>query len=142
MKNIIVIDAENAVGGRLASYIAKQLLLGKEIAVVNCENAIIIGNPVDITKKYLSLKRKGGSAMRGPYLHATPEKLMKRIIKGMLPHKKGRGEEAIKRVKCYNKIPEEFKDSKKIKSSRDKLPIKSISLKELANKLKYRGELQ
>ncbi len=140
MNNIIVIDAENAIAGRLASYIAKQLLLGKEVAVVNSEGAIIVGNPVDITKKYISLKRKGGSAMRGPYLHSTPEKLMKRIIKGMLPHKKGRGEEALKRVKCYNKIPEELKDAKRIHSSRENLPIKSISLKELSNKLKYRIE--
>src|SRR5690349_19000897 len=115
--NEITIDAENAVAGRLASFIAKQLLLGKTINVVNAEKAIIIGNPVDITGKYLALRRKGGSAMKGPLYPSTPERMMKRMITGMLPHKKGRGEDAEKRIKCYEGIPQEFKDHKLIKSS-------------------------
>src|SRR5436190_2099528 len=126
MRNIVVIDAENAVAGRLASYVAKQLLLGKEIAVVNAEKAIIIGNEKDITKKYISMRRKGGSAMKGPLFPSNPERILKRIIKCMLPIKRGRGVDALRRVKCYNAIPEEFKDSKKVHSSRDVLPAKSM----------------
>ncbi|MEK6919141.1 MAG: 50S ribosomal protein L13 [Nanoarchaeota archaeon] len=133
----LTIDAENAVAGRLASFIAKQLLLGKTVNVVNCEKAIIIGRPADITGKYLALRRKGGSAMKGPLFPSTPERIMKRIITGMLPHKKGRGEDAEKRIKCYEGIPETLKDQKLIKSSRESVPIKSITIKELSIKIKH-----
>ena len=47
MKNQIVIDATNATMGRLASYVAKQALLGKQIAIVNSEKAIITGNKLN-----------------------------------------------------------------------------------------------
>ena len=41
--------------------------------------------------------------------------IVKRTIRGMLPnHRKGRGKIAYKLVKCYNNIPEEFKNSEKI----------------------------
>lgn len=136
MNERIVVDAENAIVGRLASFVAKQLLIGKEVNVVNCEKAIIMGSPKDIEGKYLSLRRKGGSAMKGPIFPSTPERIVKRIIKGMLPHKKGRGEEAGKRIKCYVGLPEEFKNDKLIKSSREVIPSKSITIKELSNKIK------
>lgn len=137
MNNKITIDAEKAVAGRLASYIAKQLLLGKEVDVVNVEKAIIIGNPQSITKKYLELRRKGGSAMKGPLYPSSTERIMKRMITGMLPHKKGRGEDAEKRIKCYEGIPESLKDQKLIKSNRESTPIKSMTIKELSISLKH-----
>ena len=36
MTEKLIIDANNAVMGRLASYVAKQAMLGKEIVIVNC----------------------------------------------------------------------------------------------------------
>src|SRR3989344_6034868 len=130
--NKMTIDAEKAVVGRLASFVAKQLLLGKEVNVINVDKAIIIGNPVNITKTYLSLRKKGGSAMKGPLFPSSPERIMKRIITGMLPHKKGRGEDAEKRVKCYEGIPAMFMNHKLVKSNRESVPIKSMTLKELS----------
>jgi len=140
MSNVMVIDAENAVFGRLASYVAKQVLLGKEIAVVNSEKIRIIGNEKDITKKYIAMRRKGGSAMRGPYYPSIPYQIIKRAINGMLPKRKGRGVDALERVKCYDGIPHQFKDVKMTKSSRDIIPIKSMTLQELSQKLKHRHE--
>ncbi|MBS3074583.1 50S ribosomal protein L13 [Candidatus Pacearchaeota archaeon] len=135
----VVIDAENAIAGRLASYTAKQLLLGKKIKIVNSEKAVIIGNERDILNKYLILRRKGGSAMKGPFFPSGPDRLLKRIIRGMLPQKKGRGRDALKRVRCYIRIPEELKNFRMVKSSRSTAPIKSISLEKLSGGLKYRG---
>ncbi len=133
-----VIDAENAIAGRLASYASKQLLLGKEIVIVNSEKAIIMGNERDIISKYLALRRKGGSAMKGPFFPSSPERILKRIVRGMLPQKKGRGMEALKRIKCYIGIPEEFKNTKMIKSSRGIAPIKSITIGQVSGRLKYK----
>ncbi|HDH44680.1 MAG TPA: 50S ribosomal protein L13, partial [Thermococcus sp.] len=39
---VTVIDATGAVLGRLASIVAKRLLNGEEIAIVNSEKAIIV----------------------------------------------------------------------------------------------------
>ena len=42
----------------------------------------------------------------------------------MLPFRKGRGKEALKKVKCYLGIPENLKDKKMIKSKRGKRGMK------------------
>ncbi|MFH1307477.1 MAG: 50S ribosomal protein L13 [archaeon] len=129
----LIIDGENATLGRLSSFIAKQALLGKEIAVVNSEKVIITGTKENILEKYSILVKKGGSSQKGPKIIRTPERILKRTIRGMLSHKKGRGSEAFDRIRCYNKIPEEYKDSKKIKSGRKN---KGMTLRELTKLLK------
>ena len=131
----IVIDAGNLPMGRIASYAAKQALLGNEIAVINSEKAIISGNKKEVIGKYKELRAMGGSALKGPYHSKEPYIRLKRSIRGMLPdYRNGRGREAWKRIKCYSNVPEEFKDSKvtRIKAN---TPIKNISLQELKEKL-------
>ena len=39
---MVVVNAENAVVGRLASYVAKVALNGEEVTIVNAEKAIIV----------------------------------------------------------------------------------------------------
>ncbi|MEM3112856.1 MAG: 50S ribosomal protein L13 [Candidatus Pacearchaeota archaeon] len=131
----IIVDGKNAVLGRLASYAAKQSLLGREVIILNSEDVVIIGNKKDILNKYLSLIKKGGSSLKGPKIPRTPERILKRTIRGMLPHKKGRGEKSIDNIKCYNNIPEEFKDSKKITAGRVKTG-KFMKLSELVSLIK------
>jgi large subunit ribosomal protein L13 len=117
MTSKIIIDAENAVLGRLASYVAKQVLLGKEAVIINSEKAIVTGKEEDILKKYRKRRARGGSSQRGPYFPSQPEKILKRTIKNMLPYKQGRGRDAYKRVRCFIGVPEKFQDVGKIKSS-------------------------
>lgn len=134
MKNLLIVDGKNAILGRLASYAAKQLLLGKEIAIVNSEKIVVSGNSRSIIEEYKEMRRRGGSSLRGPFFPKKPEIIVKRTIRGMLPHKRGRGEEALKRVKCYEGIPEEFKDSKKIISGKEK-NLRTISLEKLSGEI-------
>ena len=110
---MIVIDATDLIVGRLATFAAKQALLGEEIRIVNSEKAIISGNKVQVFEKYKSLREKG-EPFHGPFFPTKCEAILKRMIRGMLPYKKGRGGEALKRVKCYNKVPLELKDTEKI----------------------------
>lgn len=128
MKNEIILDAENAVMGRLASFSAKQALLGKNVIIVNSEKAIIIGNKANIVEHYLWKKGMGGSNLSGPFIHAVPEKIIKRTIRGMLPYKQERGLLAFKRIKSFSGIPKEYENVKMIKSIRGK---KGITLAEL-----------
>jgi len=113
----IIIDAEDTVVGRMATYAAKQALMGNKISVLNAEKAIVTGKKKVLQEVMLTKKNKGGSAQKGPYISRSPEKIVKRSIRGMLPWKKTRGKEAFKLIKCYVGIPEKF-------ASREKVSIK------------------
>ena len=52
MEKQIIINATDGNLGRIASYAAKQALLGKEIIILNCNEAQITGNPKTILAKY------------------------------------------------------------------------------------------
>ncbi len=126
-----IIDGKGAVLGRLASYVAKQLLKGEEIVIVNCEDVIITGSKKEIKENFEEKRRKVGSGQKGPHYPRTKDKIVKRVIRGMLPnHRKGRGKQAYKRIKCYIEVPKEFQDSKKIKAGREK-KTKFITLRDL-----------
>ncbi len=110
-----IIDGKNAVLGRLASYAAKESLKGEEIVVLNCEQIIITGNKKNIEKEFQEKRSRVGSSQKGPKHSKTSEKIVKRVIRGMLPdHRKGRGRVAFKKIKCYVGVPKEFQDAKKI----------------------------
>jgi len=116
-----VIDAKNAILGRLASYAAKEALKGEEIAILNCEEIIITGNKKDIKEKILQKKELSGSHHRGPRNQRTSEKMVKRVIRGMLPDfRDGRGRDAFKRIKCYVGTPKEFENAEKIIAGKEK----------------------
>lgn len=127
-----IIDGEGAIMGRLASYIAKEALKGEEMIIVNCEKIIITGNKKDIEKKFFEKRSKVGSGQKGPKHSRDNEKVVKRIIRGMLPnHRKGRGKEAFRRIKCYVGVPKEFEELKKIVAGKEK-PNKFLQIKEIS----------
>lgn len=107
--NMTVINAENCVAGRLASFVAKRLLKGEEIAVVNAEKAIVTGNP-DAINAFFEQKIKKGDPYHGPFYPKTPERILRRIIRGMLPFHKPRGRDAYRRLKVYVSVPDELKN--------------------------------
>ena len=120
MTEKIVIDGENATLGRLASYVAKQALQGKEVSIVNSEKTIITGKMKFIKADYLQRSSRHGSSQKGPIIDKTPYRLLKRAIRGMLPIREGRGQAAFKRIKCYNGVPAEFQKSAKVKAGKVK----------------------
>ncbi len=109
----MVIDATDTVLGRLASYAAKQSLLGKKIIIVNCNNAIVTGKRASILRNYRQRRQRGGSSLKGPHFPKSPERIMKRTIRGMLSYKQGRGYVAFKQIRCYNDTPPEYQSSEK-----------------------------
>ena len=70
---MIIIDGENCIMGRMASYVAKELIKGETVKVVNAEKIIITGNPKKTIEKY-EQRRK----LRDP---AKPEKSRKTVVK-------------------------------------------------------------
>ena len=53
MENILYLDAEGSIFGRLCSFAAKQALEGKEVHIINSEKTIVTGNRNQVIKKAL-----------------------------------------------------------------------------------------
>lgn len=131
---MIIYDAENQILGRMCSVIAKQLLNGEKIVVVNAEKAVISGNPKVTTKHYLQ-KVQRGDVTRGPFYPKIPDRIFRRTVRGMLPWHKPKGRNAYKNLKVFINVPEEFKGKKFEKISLadvSKLKIKYITIGELS----------
>ncbi len=125
-----IIDGKDAVLGRLASYAAKEALKGEEVIIVNCKEVIITGNKKDIEESFKKKKSRVGSGQKGPKHSKIDYKIVKRTIRGMIPnHRRGRGKDAFKRIKCYSNEPTEFKDKEKIKFNKES--EKKIKIKDL-----------
>ena len=106
----MVIDASGTILGRLASYAAKQVLSGNEIVIVNAEKAIISGRKQRIIndfKQHLGF-RTLGSQKKAPKHPRRPDTYVRRVIRGMLPWKKARGQNAFRRLKVYISTPEDL----------------------------------
>ncbi len=116
-KDYIVYDAKDKVLGRLASTVAKELLNGKQVAVINAEKAFISGNKEMIAKRYkvrLGLQEKENPE-HSPHWPRRPDMLVRRIIRGMLPyHKKPSGKAAFKRLRVFVGSPKELNGHKTI----------------------------
>ena len=135
----MIINAENLILGRLSTIAAKKALLGESIDLVNVEKAVIIGTKKNILDKYKT-RRERGETLHGPYFPRTPDRLVRRTIRGMLPYKQEKGRLAFKRVKCHVGIPEDLKD-KKLFSSIKQIHnfLESIVLKTVASLLNTNG---
>jgi len=110
-EHAVVIDAKGLILGRMASFVAKRLLQGETIIIVNAEKAAISGkrlSRVREAKKFLDV----GHPRKGPYHPRRPDRIVQRTIRGMLPRKKPKGQQAYKRLKVFLGIPQELKDEK------------------------------
>jgi large subunit ribosomal protein L13 len=106
---VTVINGDGLLLGRLASLVAQRGLAGETIAIVNAEKVIISGSRARVLGNYRHKVERGASGNRwGPFVPRRPDNLMKRTIRGMLPYKRPRGVEAMKRIKCYVGVPTQF----------------------------------
>ena len=138
--NVIIIDATNLILGRLASSVAKRLLSGESVVIVNSEKAILSGNKRSIINDYKKRSHRKSivAPWEGPFQPRRPDMLLKRTIRGMLPYKSPKGRLAYKRLKAYIGIPDEYKDKNKIvlpEADSSRLKSRFITLAELCNEL-------
>ncbi|MEM3086744.1 MAG: 50S ribosomal protein L13 [Halobacteria archaeon] len=102
-----VLDADGHVLGRLASHVAKRLLQGEEISIINAERVLVSGERRRVTDAYRAAWSRG-SPGKGPHFPRPPDRILKRTVRGMLPHTKGRGREALGRLRVYLGTPPEL----------------------------------
>ena len=109
-----VVDAENAVLGRLASQIAARLRgknnplftphadTGDSVIVINAEKVILTGRKLDQKNYYRHSGYTGGLRIitARKLLEKKPEDLVRNAVKGMLPRNK-LGRKLFKKLKVY-----------------------------------------
>jgi large subunit ribosomal protein L13 len=130
----VVVDASDCILGRVASQVAERALDGESIAVVNAERAVITGREEQLVEKYQ--KRRDIGSDRGPAYPKQPDRIFRRSIRGMLPHKKPRGREAYENVRVYLGNPYDEDGERLDGTSLDRLSnIKFVTLGEISEAL-------
>ncbi len=135
-----VIDAKGLILGRMASQVAKRLLEGEKIVIVNAEEAVISGKRLSLLREMHEFLQVG-HFRKGPYHPRRPDNIVKKVIRGMLPRKKPRGKNALKRLRVYIGVPKEYEGREKEKileaDSRD-LRGPYIKVSELARNIGWK----
>lgn len=140
----VIVDASNLIIGRLSSNVAKLLLEGNHIVVINAEQALFSGNPKSIFNE--RLKRKEIKSIINPKLSPHnpkhPDKILHKIIRGMLPRRKTKGQLALKKLKIYINTPAQYRgiDKHDFPDAKARKPLQYYtSLKEVSTVLGWRS---
>lgn len=147
-QKVIVVDGTGHILGRLASIIAKKLLNGENVVVVNVEKVVVSGRPSEVVKQYkqtiLPIRSHHKHKWR-PKRPRSPVRLFKSTVKGMLPKHNKRGREAFKRLKVYIGVPDEFKNKELVRfkeADASRLARGYVELGRIAKELGWKGEVQ
>jgi large subunit ribosomal protein L13 len=131
----IVVDATDHIAGRLSSNVAKLLLKGNRVSIVNCDKIMISGARSNIISEYREFLEINSINhwKHGPKHPRRPDTIMKKMIRGMLPREKTSGKEAHKRLRTYIGSPKEVKSFKRIKFEKAMIKKSSSNYTTMAN---------
>ena len=106
-EDTVYIDATNQIAGRLSSKIAKLVLAGKKVVVVNAEKALISGSRTSVINQWKERLELGSKVnpIYGPIHPRRPDNILRRMVRGMVPRKKPKGATAMKRLRVYVGVP-------------------------------------
>jgi large subunit ribosomal protein L13 len=104
-----LINADGLIVGRMASQVAKKLLNGEKVIIVNAEKAVISGkkkSKVAEAKEFLEV----GAPMRGPFHYRRPDRILRKTVRGMLPFKQPKGKTAFRKLRVFMSVPEDLRN--------------------------------
>jgi len=113
----IVVDTTNHIAGRLASHVAKLLIQGNRVTLVNCEKIMYSGTRDNLIAEYRAFLEINSiiNYKHGPVHYRRPDTIISKMIRGMLPYEgKPSGVAAFKRLRAYVGSPKELKSLEKI----------------------------
>lgn len=133
----MIVDGTNKILGRLGSMVAKKLMLGEKVHLINIEKLVISGAPKTIIKAYLERRRlqHKGTPEHSPKWSLNPTLLVRRIIRGMLPFKKAKGRAAFKKLRVYAGNPNLKGEITEFANVKNKGFKQYISIENLCKKL-------
>ncbi|TNJ27985.1 Ribosomal protein L13a [Giardia muris] len=112
----LVLDCRGHILGRVASVVAKELLQGRKVTLLRCEQIVLSGSFRDVKTRFLKKmnKRVNYNHKRGPFHFRAPSAIARRTIRGMIPYKTHRGMEALGRLKVFDGIPTSYANKKRL----------------------------
>ena len=125
----LYVDASGLIAGRLCSIVARELLSGKRVIVLNAEKAVLSGRRSTVFRLWqerLELSSRV-NPLYGPIHPRRPDKILRRMVRGMVPKTKSKGDVAMHRLRVYMGVPEKYTGVKTSKIE-DALPLRPLSL--------------
>ncbi len=110
---VTLVNADGLILGRMASKVAKRLLNGEKVIIVNAEKAVLSGkkkSKVAEAKEFLEV----GAPRKGPFHYRRPDRILRKTVRGMLPFKQPKGKTAYKKLKVFIGVPEDLKGQQMI----------------------------
>ncbi len=144
-ERVLYVDATDQILGRMAAEVAKKLLEGYKVYIVNAEKAVISGDPLRVIKSYqvwLQLYVHVNPYKWAPHRPRSPIAIVKKAVLGMLPRSKQKGREAARRLRVYIGVPPELQGRKFTRfqfADASRLGHKFIRVGEVALRLGWKG---
>ena len=113
-RSAIVVNGERCIAGRMCSRVSKLLLKGNQVTIVNAEKAMLSGDrhkTINRFKEDLEIS-SATNPIHGPFHPRRPDRILTKMVRGMLPKRKSSGIEAFKRLRVYIGVPNQLKDSR------------------------------
>ena len=158
---VLVLDASNLILGRLASesstlikgkpvkatgkdpegkVVTPVLNAGDKLIIINADKAVITGDPLQTTKRYLQRAhvKVNTNPRRGPFFPRQPEDIVRRAIRGMIKFKTPSGKAAYRRLEVYSGVPKPEYKAQAIRFQHitaDKMLCKRITVGELGRRI-------
>jgi len=141
---VTLVNAEDQIVGRMCSKVAKLLLNGEEVIILNAEKAVFSGkkkNKIAEAKEFLDV----GAPERGPFHYRRPDRYLRKTVRGMVPFKQPKGKNAYKRLKVFMGVPSEYKNQNML--SFDDAQVANLkgphfTLAELAKEIGWRNRME
>jgi large subunit ribosomal protein L13 len=106
-----IVNAEGLILGRMCSKVAKRLLNGEQVVIINAEKTVISGKKKSkILEAHIFLEV--GAPKRGPMHYRRPDRIVLKTVRGMLPMKQPKGKKALANLRVFLGIPLELKNEK------------------------------
>ena len=141
---MVVIDAKGAVVGRLGARVAKLLLSGRQVEIINAGEAVMTGSLVSAKEKYLSRRKQKNKRNpdESPKWPRAPHLLLRRMMRGMLPFGSSRrGRDAYKRLKVHaGAMPGGAGKSQQVSEAASAGKHGTYTVSELCRELGYHGK--
>jgi large subunit ribosomal protein L13 len=111
---LVVVNGAGCIAGRMCSNVSKLLLQGHRVTIVNAEKAVLSGHrykTIELYKEHLEIN-SATNPVHGPFHPRRPDRILTKMVRGMMPKRKTSGIEAFKRLRVYISIPDQLKQSK------------------------------
>jgi large subunit ribosomal protein L13 len=141
---VTLVNADGLIVGRMCSKVAKRLLNGEEVIILNAEKAVFSGKKKSkVLEAHIFLEV--GAPMRGPFHYRRPDRFLRKTVRGMVPFKQPKGKNAYKRLKVFMGVPIELKDQQMItfeEASSANLKGPHFTLGELAKEIGWKNRME